>query len=148
MGRLPLQAVGAVVLIAALLGSRVIPVKLPESGWRIPQTWEKFGRTVYAAVFGGILGAGVFTAIPSAGFYALLAWSLAATDWTVVVATFGTFGAVRAFTLVVAAISAKRTGRYPDKELDQLDKSARFALAVEVTLLATVGALLLVGGAL
>lgn len=144
-GHLPLWVVGIAALTSALIGGGVVPIRLPESGWRIPQSWVRFGHAAYAALFGGILGLGFLTAIPSIGFYALLAWGLAAPGWQAVVPVFGAFGVSRALPLLFSAMGAKRRQGYPDEELDQLEKLAnRVVFPMEVILLAAIGTLLLV----
>lgn len=146
-GRLPVQLVGIVALVSSVVGSGVIPIRLPESGWRIPRSWARFGHTTYAALFGGVLGLGVLTAIPSIGFYTLLVWGLSRADWQTVLLIFGVFGVARALPLVFSAIGAKRRGKYPDEELDKIEKLAeRVAFPIEVVLLATVGTLILMQG--
>lgn len=98
----------------------------------------------YSGVFGGILGAGILTALPSVGFYALLAWGLAATSWQPVVMVFGAFSAGRGLPFLLAAVSAARRGAYPDEELAGFGRLAeRVALPLELALLAAISTLLL-----
>lgn len=139
-GRLPMQVVGAVALTSVIVGSGLASVRLPQSSWRIPQSWARFGHATYAGLFGGILGLGILTAIPSIGFYTLLVWGLASPSWQAAVAIFGAFGVARALPLLFSAMSAKRRGGYPDEELDGLEKPAKkVAFPAEVFLLGMIG---------
>jgi hypothetical protein len=144
LGHLPAGPLGTVALVSAVIGTGVVPMRLPESRWRIPRSWARFGHAAYSGLFGGILGLGVFTAIPSVGFYALLAWGVTAESWHAVAPVFGAFGLARILPLVVAMVGAKRRGEYPDEELDALEKlSKQVFLPLEVVLLAALGASLL-----
>jgi hypothetical protein len=151
-GRLPAHAAGAVALVSALVGSRMISVKPPESGWRIPQSWARFGHATYSGLFGGILGLGVLTAVPSIGFYTLLVWGAAADSWQTVWPVFGAFGVARALPLFSLVMGAeRRRAVYPDREDQKLDRWSKLAAATfpaEIVLLAAIGVLLLMHGAL
>lgn len=146
-GHLAMWFVGIVALASAVFGSKAGPIRLPEIGWRIPQSWARFGYVTYAALFGAILGVGVLTAVPSIGFYALLAWGLAATDWQAIVPAFAAFGMARVLPLLLAALSAKKRGAYPDKELDGFVELSRVTFTAEVFLLSMVGMILLLQSA-
>ena len=142
-GHLPFRVIGLVALASALIGSGVVPLPFPESTWRIPRGWARLGHVAYSGLFGGILGAGILTALPSVGFYALLAWGLAATGWQPVVVAFGAFSAGRGIPFLLAAVSAARRGAYPDEELGGFEKLAeRVTLPLELVLLAAIGTLL------
>ena len=55
----------------------------PQSNWQVPNSWGVEHPIAGTMLYGYTLGAGVFTFIPYASFYVLLAWYLLAGDiWT------------------------------------------------------------------
>lgn len=74
---LPTIVVGITALVAAGMAAGLLPAP-PSSPWRVPRSWSTFGERPFVLVFGLALGAGVLTALPSFGFYVLLAWGLTA----------------------------------------------------------------------
>lgn len=147
-GHPPLWVVGIVALASAAVGGGIVPIRILGRGWRIPQTRARFGHVAYAALFGGILGVGFLTAVPSIGFYAFVAWGLAAPGWESVVLVFGAFGVGRSVPLLSSALNSKKRGEYPDEELDRFDDLALKAFFVELFLLSLVGSALLLWGVL
>ena len=72
---IPTIVVGITAVAAASMAAGLVPA-LPSSPWRVPRSWSTFGERPFVVVFGLALGAGVLTALPSFGFYVLLAWGL------------------------------------------------------------------------
>lgn len=111
---------GAVFAAAAVAGGELVWVPLviatyatavmagalrdvvPRSRWRVPQSWGRFSRSIHAALFGGVLGLGVLTAMPSIAFFAVLAWPAAAQDVLVALTPALFFGLARATPLLVS----------------------------------------------
>jgi hypothetical protein len=103
--------------------------------------WGRFGHTTYAALFGGILGLGVLTTIPSVGFYALLAWGLVAARWHYVWPVFVAFGVTRALPLLLLAIAAQQRREYPARVLERFNRLATLAFSGDIALLTAIGVL-------
>jgi len=135
------QFVGAVALVCAGVGSGIVPLRLPSRNWFIPRAWGRYGRTVYAGLFGGILGLGVLTVIPSIGFYTLLMWALVAPMrdvWLV----FAAYGLARAIPLPVV-VATRLRGDDPASALDHIGYFAARAVPIEIALLGAVAIILL-----
>jgi hypothetical protein len=99
--RPPDLLVGATAVIAAAMAGGLVP-SLPASRWRIPRSWSTFGEGPFVLLFGLVLGLGVLTALPSFGFYVLIAWGLTASFY-VTWPAFLAFAAGRAVPVVAAA---------------------------------------------
>lgn len=132
----PLETVGVVALASALLAALVHRRLWPQSRWRVPEHWARFGPQVSAFLFGAALGMGVLTAIGSAGLYTLLAWGLAA-DWSDVLVVFGCFAAARAATLLVV----HWRGGWAGDALGQVTAMSERLVPAEALLLAALGVL-------
>lgn len=143
LGRPPIQAVGATALAMALIGSKVLPLPLPQSQWQVPKSWARFGHTAFAALFGGVLGLGVLTAISAPGFFALLMWGLAATHWEDVWPVFAAFGVGRVIPLLALAFTLKQSPDYPVRIVEGSNAIAKVAFHGEAMLLAAITVLLL-----
>jgi hypothetical protein len=65
-------AVAALATVYGLHELSIVQVPVPQSPWRVPRRWLLWGPWISSLLFGLFLGAGVFTAIPFAGFYAML----------------------------------------------------------------------------
>ena len=50
---------------------------MPQIHWQVPAQWARRGKTMQMLLYGGVLGAEVFTLIPYATFYVLVALELA-----------------------------------------------------------------------
>jgi hypothetical protein len=44
----------------------------PSTGWQVPASWSRFGKSMQALLYGLVLGPGIFTFIPFSTFYVLL----------------------------------------------------------------------------
>jgi hypothetical protein len=135
----PVWLPGAVALTLLPVALVVHPLRLPQSRWRIPREWGRFGSVTYAAAFGVGLGSGVILALPAVGFYFVLVAGLALQS-SEAFALIGIFGLVRVLPLLVAARSASRSGDYPLAVTDRLSAMAGDLRLLEAALLAAVGA--------
>jgi hypothetical protein len=98
-GQLPVAGLaGIAVLVLALEASRVPAVG---SSWRIPRQWAAGRPVLAAAMFGGLLGTGVATALSSAALYLIWAWAVSSASFSAVWAPFVAFGAARAIPVSV-----------------------------------------------
>lgn len=96
--------------IAAACGARW-PV--PTRRWQVPRRWARYGHINFAAAFGAILGAGLFTVVNFIGFYLLLAVCVLSADPLTGSATMALYGAARAIPIpLVPLIFWARGGRY------------------------------------
>lgn len=50
----------------------LIHLPTPQVQWQVPAHWSHYGKTAQALLYGGVLGAEVFTFIPYAAFYILV----------------------------------------------------------------------------
>ena len=72
---LPLAvALGAVTFFYALHELEFLRLPVPGRGWQVPTSWVRIGFYRSAALFGGIVGFGVFTRVSYATLPILLAW--------------------------------------------------------------------------
>ena len=67
-------ALGAVAFIYALHELGFLRVPVPGREWVVPADWVRRGFYQSAVVWGGIVGAGVFTRVPFAALPILAAW--------------------------------------------------------------------------
>ena len=142
-GYLPDAVAGVVVLWCAATTLHLVPDLLPNSGWRVPRTWGWLGRRRYAAIFGGILGFGAFTALPSVSFYALLAWGATANSWRNVLVVFAGYGLSRAAPVLLALSRPAYAGEMA--VVERAVVAAHFVRPVESAVLVGLGALLVLG---
>lgn len=78
-------------------------VRMPSLGWSVPRTWwERFGPTIGSTIYGSVLGLGVTTVIPYAGFYALMAMAVFLGPQTAVAIGI-TYGFARALPVLLAS---------------------------------------------
>ncbi|MGH2442583.1 MAG: hypothetical protein ACRDFX_05415 [Chloroflexota bacterium] len=141
--RLPLRIVAPVALVSSLKVSGLLPLPFPRSTWVLPQRWAGLGHSVYAALFGGFLGLGVVTIVPSEGIYTLLAYGLAAPRLLAGCAVFFAFGAARTLPLLLLA-GVPRLRKDPLHEsLERVSTAAKLLLPAETVLLAAAGILFL-----
>lgn len=67
---------GVVALVFALKELNLLKLPAPQVGWQVPKSWMRTSRLFGNTAYGVVLGAGIFTYIPFASFYLLLAWEL------------------------------------------------------------------------
>lgn len=68
----PEIVVGVTAVIAGAMAAGVL-LNIPSSRWRVPRSFSMFGEGPFVLLFGFALGLGVLTALPSFGFYVLIA---------------------------------------------------------------------------
>jgi len=141
----PLWTVGALAALLALVTARVVPVALPGSPWRVPQDWARFGSVGYAGAFGMALGLGVATRIGSPAMYAVLAWGVAAPEWSLAWPVFVVFAAGRAVPFLAVATRSHHQGTYSGDQLGPAAGFVRRLWPVEGIVLAVLAAGLLLG---
>lgn len=141
----PLQIVAFVALGSALISSGLVPVRSPQSPWRIPKSWNRFGPTTFAALFGFVLGLGFLTVVSSSGYYVLLVWAAMSPAWSDVWPAFVAFGAGRVMPLILAAILAgEPESRQLQRVLQKMRSAAPTMVYLEISLLVAVSAVVLV----
>lgn len=106
VGPLTTVAVGVIAVVVGLVESRLLPLRLFSSPWRIPQSWRSLGPVGYPTVFGFCLGLGLLTALSSPALYAVIAFGLAALSLPGVLVVFGAFGVGRVIVPLVLAMLA------------------------------------------
>lgn len=138
VGKVSPLLLGSVALTGALVSATVPRAALPQSPWRVPEQWARFGRLPFALAFGVALGLGVLTAIGSAGTYVLFVWGLTGTLGEAFVA-FACFGVARALTLVWV----RSHGGWEAGMLDRATAVAERVPTFESSVLATLSVVLL-----
>lgn len=76
---------------------------------QVPEPWRwRFLPEISSALYGAMLGAGVFTRVHFAVFYAVVIWSLMASSLLASVVIFGSYGLFRAMPVAIAAPFMRR----------------------------------------
>jgi len=131
----PQALLSALSLLAAMIWvKRRTSTRLPGSPWQVPRSWGRLGHHAYSAVFGGILGFGILTSVPSVSLYVVLGWGLAAANWSEVWPVFVAFAVGRGLPLVVLAARARRLQEYP--YTNNLENVSAGIVPIEMGLLA------------
>ena len=105
---------GIASLLLALDELNILHLPSPQVGWQVPKSWMHPSRLLGNTLYGLVLGMGIFTFIPFASFYVLLAWEIIAGAMSLQAAvTLGLiYGFARGLPAVVGGISMLR-GSYP-----------------------------------
>jgi hypothetical protein len=106
-------ALGAVALVYALRELGWISLPVPGRDWQVPASWVRNGFYRSAAIFGSVVGLGVFTRIPYASMPILLAWLFVSGNLPLGIATGTLYGLMRALSIYSSASS---------REVEQLVK--------------------------
>ncbi len=111
---LPVAALGVAALAFALHELNIVKLPTPEMGWQVPKSWQRSSRLAGQTLYGIVLGMGIFTFIPFAGFYVLLALEMVvgAVDLRAAVALGMVYGFMRGLPAVLGGISMLR-GQFP-----------------------------------
>jgi hypothetical protein len=97
---LPLAvALGAAALVYALHELGFVQLPVPGRDWQVPAPWVRHGFYRSAAVFGGVVGFGVFTRVPYASLPVLLAWLFVAGNPLYGAVAGTVYGALRALSI-------------------------------------------------
>jgi hypothetical protein len=143
-GPLPSALVGSLCLCAAVAILTNVPTVT--ANWMVPREWARFGYVGYAAAFGATLGAGLITVVPSAGFWALLAFAEAAKPATTAVAVLMIFGLVRGLLMLAIVIPYIASGVWRPDPVETAMRTRRVARDGAVLLLSALGAAVLLPG--
>lgn len=143
VGTMPLWVVGAAATIAAASGLGWLPIDPPESHWRVPQNWGRFGHVCYAGLFGVVLGLGVLTAVPSFSLYVVIAWVFTGPAWHQVWPIFLGFSIARLLPALLVVMMATRSREHPFSVLESITKATGLARRAEIAVLAALGVQLL-----
>lgn len=105
---------GVAAFVFALKELNLIKLWTPQIGWQVPKKWQKHSRVLGQTAYGVVLGAGIFTYIPFASFFLVLAWEAVAGAVSIPAAlTIGAvYGVVRGIPAVLGGIYMLR-GEYP-----------------------------------
>ncbi|HVF98667.1 MAG TPA: hypothetical protein VND68_02405 [Chloroflexia bacterium] len=107
---LAVVALGVAALLFALHELNVMRLPAPQVGWQVPASWMRRSRLLGNTLYGLVLGAGVFTFIPFASFYLLLALEFVAgaVDLRAAVALGMVYGLMRGIPAVLGGIAMLR----------------------------------------
>jgi hypothetical protein len=105
---------GLFALIFALKELNILKIPTLQIGWQVPASWMRPSRVLGNTLYGIVLGAGIFTFIPFAGFYLLLMWEIAAGAVSLQAAVLlgMVYGVARGVPAIMGGISVLR-GEYP-----------------------------------
>ncbi len=105
---------GLFALIFALKELNILKIRTLQIGWQVPASWMRPSRVLGNTLYGIVLGAGIFTFIPFAGFYLLLMWEIAAGAVSLQAAVLlgMVYGVARGVPAIMGGISVLR-GEYP-----------------------------------
>ena len=105
---------GVASIAYALHELNIIRLPNPQIGWQVPKSWQRSSRLVGNTLYGLVLGMGIFTFVPFASFYILLAWEILAGAFSLqaAVALGMVYGLFRGVFAVLGGISMLR-GVYP-----------------------------------
>lgn len=143
-GGLTTVAVGMIAVGMGLAGSKLMPLRVFSSPWRIPQTWRRLGSVGYPTVFGYCLGLGLLTALSSSALYVVIAFGLAALSLPSVLLVFAAFALGRM--LGPLALSVLATfGTDEADALERLEERSLWAGPLEAVALLTYGLVTLFG---
>jgi hypothetical protein len=70
----PVLIVGLLALLYGLHEAQLVRLPHPERAWQVPNAWMRRWPIRGTALFGLILGTGLFTFIPFTSYYVVLAW--------------------------------------------------------------------------
>lgn len=110
-------ALGAVSLVYALHELEFVRLPVPGRDWQVPASWVRRGFYRSAAIFGSVVGFGVFTRVPFASLPILLAWLFVSGNILSGALAGLVYGAARALSIYA---SASTTG---PEELVELNRS-------------------------
>jgi len=105
---------GLFALIFALKELNILKIPTLQIGWQVPASWMRPSRVLGNTLYGIVLGAGIFTFIPFAGFYLLLMWEIVAGAVSLQAAVLlgMVYGLARGVPAIMGGISVLR-GEYP-----------------------------------
>src|SRR6476646_4682122 len=106
---------GVASLVFALKELNIIHIWTPQLAWQVPKSWQKDSRLFGQTAYGLFLGAGIFTYIPFASFFVMLAWefSAGAFDLRSAVMIGFVYGLVRGIPAVMGGLSMLLRDEYP-----------------------------------
>lgn len=98
-------AVGSIAFAYALHEVGFVRLPVPGREWIVPAAWVRGGFYRSAVVWGGLVGAGVFTRVPFAVLPVLAAWLFVSGDVVYGVLAGAVYGLIRAVSIYSAASS-------------------------------------------
>lgn len=101
---------GVAALVFALHELNIVRLPAPQVGWQVPASWMRRSRLLGNTLYGLVLGAGIFTFIPFASFYVLLALELVVgmVDLRAAVMLGMVYGIMRGLPAILGGISMLR----------------------------------------
>jgi hypothetical protein len=70
----PVLVIGVLAMLYGLHEAQILHLPQPEQAWQVPNAWMRRWPIRGTALFGLILGTGLFTFIPFTSYYVVLAW--------------------------------------------------------------------------
>jgi hypothetical protein len=108
---LPLAVgLGVVALVYSLHELGFVQLPVPGREWQVPASWVRHGFYRSAAVFGSVVGFGVFTRVPYASLPVLLAWLFVTGNPVYGAIAGAVYGALRAFSIYSSASTQDAEG--------------------------------------
>ncbi|MGI8589314.1 MAG: hypothetical protein ACR2M0_16765 [Chloroflexia bacterium] len=117
----PLLLIGVPALFYGLHEARLLRLPHPERAWQVPNSWVQRRPMGGTALFGLVLGSGLFTYIPYAGFYVLLAWEAATGNIMLGGLLGATYGLARGLPVIIGGVLILAGGHPLDLNLRLID---------------------------
>jgi hypothetical protein len=125
--------------LCAIAASEAVHIRLPQSTWRVPQTWGRLGPIGFASSFGFALGIGLLTAVPSPGFYVAIYYALTGPPAGVTFLAFALYAVVRATPLLAVARLSYFRCEHPAHRVQRWSKTASALAPIEAVVLLAFG---------
>jgi hypothetical protein len=106
----PVVVLAVFALLYALHEAYVLRLPQPERHWQVPNAWVRRWPIFGTALFGLLLGTGLFTFIPFTSFYVLLAWEAGTGSLLLATALGATYGLVRGLPAILGGLFILRGG--------------------------------------
>lgn len=137
----------SVTLLCVFRELGVIRLPLPSRAWQVPREWMRVGAYRSAVAYGAVMGVGFLTRAPFASYHVALIWAFLSGSPLHGAYIGVAFGMGRAVSLLLPRLVPARDHGTPDLVRSQfLLQRPMVVHLVNASALATLGALLLVGG--
>lgn len=135
----PVLVVGLLALLYGLHEAQLMRLPHPERGWQVPNAWIRRSPIGGTALFGLILGTGLFTFIPFTNYYVVLAWEAGTGSLVLGTLLGATYGLLRGLPVLVGGTLMLLNKHPLDFNMWLIGHSTTWHRASAVLLLAVAG---------